>query len=116
MYWGRTTEATLMVEELNDTTIDAFLKQHEVVLLDVYTLWCGPCKMQTPILANLEKELDKDRVRIAKIDADQAPETSMKYQIRAIPTLILFKKGKPVQTHVGVWPREEIEKELTALL
>ena len=105
-----------MVEELTDTTIDAFLNEHEIVLLDVYTVWCGPCKMQTPILEKLEKELDKGRVRIAKIDADQAPETSMKYQVRAIPTLILFQKGKPITTHVGVWPREEIEKELAAIL
>ena len=105
-----------MVEELTDATIEPFLKEHEIVLLDIYTVWCGPCKMQAPILESLEKELDNSRVRIAKIDADQAPDTSMKYQIRAIPTLILFKKGKPVQTHVGVWPREEIEKELTAIL
>jgi len=105
-----------MVEELTDTTIDAFLNEHEIVLLDVYTVWCGPCKMQAPILENLEKELDKGRVRIAKIDADQAPETSMKYQVRAIPTLILFQKGKPITTHVGVWPREEIEKELASIL
>jgi thioredoxin 1 len=105
-----------MVEELTDKTIDTFLNTHEVVLLDIYTVWCGPCKMQTPILESLEKELDKDRVRIAKIDADQAPETSMKYQVRAIPTLILFQKAKPVKTHVGVWPREEIEKELALIL
>jgi thioredoxin 1 len=105
-----------MVEELADSTIDSFLSEHEVVILDIYTVWCGPCKMQTPILESLEKELDKSRVRIAKIDADQAPETSMKYQIRAIPTLILFQNGKPVKTHVGVWPREEIEKELATIL
>jgi thioredoxin 1 len=105
-----------MVEELTDATIEAFLNEHEVVLLDIYTVWCGPCKMQAPILESLEKELDKSRVRIAKIDADQAPETAMRFQVRAIPTLILFKDGKPVQTHIGVWPREEIEKELGALL
>ncbi len=104
-----------MVEELTDTTIDAFLKEHEVVLLDIYTIWCGPCKMQAQILEDLEKELDTSRVRIAKIDADQAPETSMKYQVRAIPTLILFKNGEPVQTHIGIWPREEIKKELAAI-
>ncbi|MFX1565304.1 MAG: thioredoxin [Promethearchaeota archaeon] len=105
-----------MVEELTDTTIDKFLNEHEIVLLDIYTVWCGPCKMQAPILENLEQELDRSRVRIAKLDADQAPETSMRFQIRAIPTLILFKDGKPIQTHVGVWPREEIEKELAAIL
>jgi thioredoxin 1 len=105
-----------MVEELTDETIDGFLGKHEVVLLDIYTVWCGPCKMQAPILESLEKELDKGRVRIAKIDADQAPETSMKYQVRAIPTLILFQKGKPVKTHIGVWPREEIEKQLASIL
>jgi thioredoxin len=105
-----------MVEELNDKTIDAFITEHEIVVLDIYTEWCGPCKIQTPIMESLDKELDKDRVRIAKLDADQAPETSMKYQIRAIPTVILFQDGKPVQTHIGVWPREEIEKELAAIL
>ncbi|MFX1508774.1 MAG: thioredoxin [Promethearchaeota archaeon] len=105
-----------MVEELTDATIDAFLNKNEIVILDIYTVWCGPCKMQTPILESLEKELDKSRVAIAKIDADQAPETSMRFQIRAIPTLILFKDGKPIQTHIGVWPREEIEKELAEIL
>ena len=105
-----------MVEELTDATIDAFLNKNEIVILDIYTVWCGPCKMQTPILEGLEKELDKSRVAIAKIDADQAPETSMRFQIRAIPTLILFKDGKPIQTHIGVWPREAIEKELAAIL
>lgn len=105
-----------MVEELTDKTIDTFLKEHEIVVLDIYTEWCGPCKMQSPILESLEKELDNSRIRIAKIDADQAPETSMKYQIRAIPTVILFQNGKPVQMHIGVWIRAEIEKELAKIL
>ncbi|MFX1577608.1 MAG: thioredoxin [Promethearchaeota archaeon] len=110
------TEEITMVEELNDKTIDAFITEHEIVVLDIYTEWCGPCKIQTPIMEGLDKELDKDRVRIAKLDADQAPETSMKYQIRAIPTVILFQNGKPVKTHIGVWPREEIKKELAVIL
>ncbi len=105
-----------MVEELTDATIDAFLKEHEVVLLDIYTVWCGPCKMQAPILESLENDLDQNRVRIAKIDADQAPLTSQTYQVRAIPTLILFKNGEPVKTHVGLWPRHEIEKEIATIL
>ncbi|MDO8122821.1 MAG: thioredoxin domain-containing protein [Candidatus Hermodarchaeota archaeon] len=105
-----------MVEELTDDTIEDFIKEHEVVILDIYTVWCGPCKMQAAILADLGKGLDAKRVVIAKLDADQAPITSQKYQIRAIPTLILFKDGNPVKTHVGVWPREEIENELAAIL
>ncbi len=105
-----------MVEELNDDTIEDFIKQHEVVILDIYTVWCGPCKMQAAILDDLGKKVDAKRVVIAKLDADQAPITSQKYQIRAIPTVILFKDGSPVKTHIGVWPGQEIENELGAIL
>ena len=105
-----------MVKEITDETIDEFLSKHKVVILDIYTTWCGPCVMQAKILDALEKELDAKRVVIAKIDADQAPMTSQKYNVRAIPTLIMFKNGEPTKTHIGVWPREEMENELAKLL
>lgn len=105
-----------MVKEITDKNIDEFLSKHKIVILDIYTTWCGPCVMQTKILETLEKELDAKRVVIAKIDADQAPITSQKYNVRAIPTLIMFKNGESAKTHVGVWPREEMENELAKLL
>lgn len=105
-----------MATELTDDTIDAFVNNHEIVILDVYTTWCGPCSMQARILEDLAPKLDAKRVAIAKIDADQAPKTSQQYGIRAIPTMILFKNGKPVKTHVGVWFMDDLHKEVNALL
>ena len=105
-----------MAKELTDDTIDEFVKKNEIVILDIFTVWCGPCKLQAKILEDFEKEVDVKRVAIAKIDADQAPKTSQKYRITAIPTVIMFKDGKPVQTHIGVWPKEAIANELDALL
>jgi thioredoxin 1 len=105
-----------MATELNDDTIDEFVRQNEIVILDIFTTWCGPCTLQAKILEDLGKELDGKRVAIAKLDADQAPKTSQKYRITAIPTVILFKNGKPVQTHIGVWPKEALANELAVLL
>jgi len=105
-----------MPTELTDDTIEAFIKDHELVILDIYTSWCGPCVMQAKILEDLAPKLDAKRVVIAKIDADQAPKTSQQYGIRAIPTLILFKDGKPAKTHVGLWSMDEMLKEVNVLL
>lgn len=105
-----------MANELTDDTIDTFINEHEIVLLDIFTTWCGPCVMQAKILEDMAPKLDGKRVVIAKIDADQAPKTSEQYGIRAIPTLILFKDGKPVKTHVGIWPMDEMLKEINNLL
>ncbi|MFX0167736.1 MAG: thioredoxin family protein [Candidatus Hodarchaeota archaeon] len=105
-----------MVTELTDGTIDAFIKEHELVILDIYTVWCGPCVMQAKILEDLAPQLDSKRAVIAKIDADQAPKTSEQFGIRAIPTLILFKNGEPVNTHVGVWPMDDMLKTIKELL
>jgi thioredoxin 1 len=105
-----------MTTELADDTIEAFINKHEIVVLDIYTTWCGPCVMQAKILGDMAPKLDAKRVVIAKIDADQAPKTSEQYGIRAIPTLILFKDGKPVKTHVGIWPMDEMLKEINNLL
>lgn len=105
-----------MAKELTDETIDEFIQKNEIVILDIFTVWCGPCKLQSKILEDFEKEVDAKRVAIAKIDADQAPVTSQKYRIAAIPTVIMFKDGKPVQTHIGVWPKESMANELAALL
>jgi thioredoxin 1 len=105
-----------MATELTDDTITAFDNEHELVILDIFTTWCGPCTMQARILEDLAPKLDEKRVVIAKIDADQAPKTSQQYGIRAIPTLILFKDGEPAKTHVGLWSMDEILKEINNLL
>lgn len=104
-----------MTKELNDQTLNDFVKKHDIVILDIFTEWCGPCKMQAAILAELAKEVDSKQVAIAKIDADQAPETVQRFKITAIPTLVLFKKGEPVQTYIGLRPKEKLLEEISAL-
>lgn len=105
-----------MVKELTDDSLDEFVTKHDIVVLDVFTTWCGPCVMQAQILEEFSNDVDKKLVAIAKIDADQSPKTCQRFQIRAIPTLVLFKNGKPVKTHVGVWPKDELKKEVQALM
>ena len=78
------------------------------VLVDFHATWCGPCKMQDPIL----REVAQDRpgkVRILKVDVDRNPNVARQFQVQAIPTLILFWHGEPVWRHPGVAQRSELE-------
>ncbi len=85
------------------------------VLYDFFATWCGPCKMQTPIIENLAKTLG-DKVEIKKIDVDQNMELAEKYGIRVVPTLIIEKDGKVVQSMEGVTDAATLEKLLRPLI
>ncbi|MCF7848132.1 MAG: thioredoxin [Kiritimatiellales bacterium] len=86
--------------ELNGTNFDEAIKAG-VVLVDFWAPWCGPCKMQTPILEKVSAAVG-DKAVIAKVNVDEAPEVAAKFGIRSIPTLILFKDGENKQQFVGV--------------
>lgn len=75
------------------------------VLVDFWAPWCGPCRMQTPILEGLADELG-DKGRIAKVNVDEAPSLAARYGVRSIPTLILFKDGKAAQQWVGLQQKD----------
>jgi thioredoxin 1 len=85
------------------------------VLFDFFATWCGPCKMQTPILEELAKKMG-DKVEIKKIDIDQHMDLAEKYGIRVVPTLIIEKDGKIVQSLEGVTDLPALEKLLRPLV
>ena len=79
----------------------------EPVLVDFYATWCGPCKMMHPILENVKARVG-NKARIVKIDVDEQQALAMKYQIQAVPTLMLFKGGKQVWRQSGVVQSNEL--------
>ena len=85
------------------------------VLLDCWAPWCAPCKAVAPVLDELAVEYS-GRIKIAKLNVDDNPLTSSRYSVRSIPTMLLFKDGKEVNRMVGALPREEIEKNILAVI
>lgn len=85
------------------------IKGEKLTLVDFYADWCGPCKTLAPILKDTKSALG-DKVKIVKIDVDKNQELSSKYQVKGVPTLILFKDGKQLWRQSGVVPKEELLK------
>ena len=86
-----------------------------VVLVDFWAPWCGPCKMQTPILEKVAAEIG-DKAVIAKVNVDENPELAAKYGIRSIPTLILLKDGENKQQFVGLQQQAALVSAIDAEL
>lgn len=85
------------------------------VLVDFYADWCGPCQMMVSILEQVNIQL-KDRLRIVKIDTEKYANLASQYQISALPTLVLFKQGQPVDRIEGVVQAQQLVKHLQPLL
>ncbi len=83
------------------------INQSKPVLIDFYADWCGPCKTMTPILKQVKDHLG-ERVSVIKIDVDKNQGLAAKYQVRGVPTLMLFKNGKQLWRQSGVIQKDEI--------
>jgi thioredoxin 1 len=97
---------------LQDSTFDKeVLKSDIPVLVDFWAVWCGPCKAIAPTVEELAKQY-KGKVKVAKMDVDEHQQVPQQYGIRSIPTLLLFKGGRVVDTIIGAVPRAKLEESL----
>lgn len=83
------------------------LKVEGKVLVDFYADWCGPCRMMSPVIDDIAKELD-GKVKVGKVNVDSNQELAIKYDVMSIPTIMVFEKGNPIKTFVGVTDKQEI--------
>lgn len=93
------------------TSFGSLIASDIPVLVDFFADWCGPCKMLAPVLKQVKDQLG-DQIRIVKIDVDQNSGIAAKYQVRGVPTLILFKSGQAVWRQSGVLPANTISQAI----
>ena len=88
-------------------SLHTLLNDSTPVLVDFFAEWCGPCKVQAPVLKEVKSDIG-DSVRIIKIDVDKSPAIAQQYQVSGVPTLILFRNGHPVWRQSGVASRKQL--------
>ena len=105
-----------MAFEFTDTNFkETAIDQEGVAVVDFWAEWCGPCRMIGPIIEELATEYN-GRVTVGKVNVDHNPEISMKYGIRSIPTILIFKGGEVVDKHVGVTTKQVLTQKIEALI
>jgi len=104
------------VQEVDDRQFESeVLKADKPVLVDFWAPWCGPCRMVAPVVKELAGEYE-GKVEFRKLNTDENPMVSAKYNIRSIPTLLLFKDGQQVEQIVGYRPKAQIKDRIEAAL
>ncbi len=105
-----------MAFEFNDSNFqENALKQDNVTVVDFWAEWCGPCRMIGPFIEELSKEYE-NRVLVGKLNVDDNPEVSMKYNVRSIPTVLFFKNGELVDRQVGATSKKALASKIEALI
>ena len=94
-----------------DNFTSEVLESDKPVLVDFWAEWCGPCRMLAPVVEEIAEEFDGS-VKVGKVNIDEEPELANKYRVDFIPTLIVFRNGKPESTSTGYVPKEKIEEML----
>ena len=100
---------------LTEQNFEEFIKQYPLVAVDCWAPWCGPCRMVAPIIDELAKEY-QGKIVFGKLNTDENQGIALKFNIMSIPTLILFKEGKPISNIVGFRPKAELKRSLDAAL
>ncbi len=100
---------------VTDSTLEAALNQYPLLIVDCWAEWCGPCRMIGPIIEDLAKEMSGKAV-FGKLNVDENMQTSNKYRISAIPTLLVFKDGKLLDKLVGAYPKATLAGKIQKYL
>ena len=104
-----------MAKVATNTNFDALLQDEKLVIVDFWATWCGPCRMLSPLLDEVEAEM-ADRITVVKVNVDDADEIAMRYRIMNIPTLLFFKGGSQVDKTVGAMPKNTLVERINANL
>ena len=98
-----------------NTSFDDLLQGEKLVIVDFWATWCGPCRMLSPVLDEVEEEMS-DKIQVVKVNVDDADEIAMRYRIMSIPTLVFFKNGQMVDRTVGAMPKNALVDRINANL
>jgi len=104
-----------VIEILSTEEFDGIIKSDKPVLVDFFAVWCGPCKMQAPILHEFASEIG-DKVTVVKVDVDQCGELASRYSVQSIPTLAVFKDGELKEKSVGLSTKANLSEMLIKYL
>ena len=94
------------IEHLNQTNFEEKINQNNLVVVDFFATWCGPCRMLSPILSDVSGEV-KDAT-FYKVDVDECPDIARKFGVMSIPTLVIIKNGKEVDRNIGLLNRDDL--------
>ena len=104
-----------MAKIATNTSFDELLQSEKLVIVDFWATWCGPCRMLSPLLDEVEAEM-ADKVEVVKVNVDDADEVAMRFRIMSIPTLLFFKNGAIVDRSVGAMPKSALVDKINANL
>lgn len=102
------------MEIVNTEKFNELMKE-DVVVVDFFATWCGPCKMLTPVMESVAQKLE-GKAKVVKVDVDESPDLAQKFGVMAVPTVIIFKKGEQAQAFSGYQPEPQVLSTIEKVL